>query len=167
MGEAGHSLSRMFSQVHWSFLKKGCRLISSTPLRPNLTSLEMADEQRSNGFNPSETKPLDYCEAVIGNPDRINPPVCEEGADEALGIFRDIAVIRKRQRVLMVHDLAVGSHQRVGVKRRVPLTQTVEHFQVQCPCMLSHCPSTCLSNFSFRISPFYFYYLPIFCYPTP
>lgn len=32
-------LSLMFSQVHWSFLKKGCLLISSTPLRPSRTSL--------------------------------------------------------------------------------------------------------------------------------
>lgn len=32
-------LSRSVSQAHWSFLKKRCRLISSTPFRPNLTSL--------------------------------------------------------------------------------------------------------------------------------
>lgn len=32
-------LSLMFSHVHWSFLKKGCLLISSTPLRPSRTSL--------------------------------------------------------------------------------------------------------------------------------
>lgn len=29
----------MLSHVHWSFLKKGCLLISSTPLRPRRTSL--------------------------------------------------------------------------------------------------------------------------------
>lgn len=50
----------------------------------------------------------------------MNPPVGEEGADEALGIFGDVTVLRKGQSVLMVHDLAVGSHQRVGVKGRVP-----------------------------------------------
>jgi hypothetical protein len=32
-------LSRSVSQAHWSFLKKRCRLISSTPFLPNLTSL--------------------------------------------------------------------------------------------------------------------------------
>lgn len=36
-------LSRMFSQVHWSFLKKGCLLISSKPLRPSRTSLQRQD----------------------------------------------------------------------------------------------------------------------------
>lgn len=147
-GEAVHSLSRMLSQAHWSFLKKACRFISSTPLRPNRTSLERADTARSNGFNQSETavplrhggfkktttafvwlsvfphtvihtNVLDY-EAITGSPDRTNAPVSEEGADEALGIFRDVAVIREGQSVFMVHDLAIGSHQRVGVKRCVP-----------------------------------------------
>ena len=40
------SLSLMLSQVHWSFLKKGCRLISSTPLRPNRTSLQHKHQDR-------------------------------------------------------------------------------------------------------------------------
>lgn len=57
---------------------------------------------------------------LSGTPDRTSTPVGEEGADEVLGVFRDVAVIRERQSVFMVHDLAVGSHQRVGVKRRVP-----------------------------------------------
>lgn len=33
-------LSLMVSKVHWSFLKNGCFLISSTPFLPNRTSLK-------------------------------------------------------------------------------------------------------------------------------
>lgn len=57
---------------------------------------------------------------MSGSPDRINAPVGEEGADEVLGIFRDVAVIGEGQSVFMVHDVAIGSHQGVSVKRRVP-----------------------------------------------
>lgn len=35
-------LSLMLSQFHWSFLKKGCCLISSTPFLPRRTSLNNA-----------------------------------------------------------------------------------------------------------------------------
>lgn len=35
-------LSLMLSQCHWSFLKKGCCLISSTPFLPSRTSLNNA-----------------------------------------------------------------------------------------------------------------------------
>lgn len=35
-------LSLMLSQFHWSFLKKGCCLISSTPFLPSRTSLSNA-----------------------------------------------------------------------------------------------------------------------------
>lgn len=35
-------LSLMLSQFHWSFLKKGCCLISSTPFLPSRTSLNNA-----------------------------------------------------------------------------------------------------------------------------
>lgn len=65
------------------------------------------------------TSMLDYG-PVTGSAERINTPVGEEVADEALGVFRDVTVFRERQSVFMVHDLAVGSHQRVGVKRSVP-----------------------------------------------
>lgn len=38
-----YSLSLMVLKVHWSFLKKGCFLISSMPFRPRRTSLPNAN----------------------------------------------------------------------------------------------------------------------------
>lgn len=46
-------------------------------------------------------------------------PVGQEGTDDILGIFGDLHVVGEVKGVLVVHDLAVGSHQRVGVERRV------------------------------------------------
>lgn len=43
-------------------------------------------------------------------------PVCEEGTDEALGILRHLCIVGEDQRVLVVHDLPVGPHQRLGVE---------------------------------------------------
>lgn len=50
---------------------------------------------------------------------RVFIPVGQEGADDVLRVFGDLHVIGEVQGVFMVHDLAVGSHQRVGVERRV------------------------------------------------
>lgn len=44
MWKCSYLLSRMLSNVHWSFLKKGWRLISSTPVRPKRTVLHTATE---------------------------------------------------------------------------------------------------------------------------
>lgn len=44
MWKCSYLLSRMLSNVHWSFLKKGWRLISSTPVRPKRTVLHTATQ---------------------------------------------------------------------------------------------------------------------------
>lgn len=46
-------------------------------------------------------------------------PVSQEGTDDILCVFGDLHFIWEVQRVLVVHDLTVGSNQRVGVERRV------------------------------------------------
>lgn len=46
-------------------------------------------------------------------------PVSQEGADDVLGIFGDLHIIGEVEGVFMVHDLTVGSHQRVSVERCV------------------------------------------------
>jgi len=50
---------------------------------------------------------------------RLSLPVGQEGTDDVLGIVGDLHVVGEVKRVLVVHDLAVGSHQRVGVEGRV------------------------------------------------
>lgn len=43
-------------------------------------------------------------------------PVSEEGTDDALGVFGDLHIAWEVEGVLVVHDLAVRSHQWVGVE---------------------------------------------------
>lgn len=50
-----HLLSRMLSKVHWSFLKKGWHLISSTPVRPSRTVLHTAEAERLRVESPKHT----------------------------------------------------------------------------------------------------------------
>lgn len=38
-------------------------------------------------------------------------PVSEEGTDDALGVFGDLHIVWEVEGVLVVHDLAVRSHQ--------------------------------------------------------
>lgn len=50
-------------------------------------------------------------------------PVCEEGTDDVFGVFGDVHIIWEVEGVFMVHDLTVGSHQRVSVERCVTWSQ--------------------------------------------
>ncbi len=54
-------------------------------------------------------------------------PVCEESTDEAFCILWDVAVIGEGQGILVIHDLAVGAHQRVSVERRVTWGNVKQH----------------------------------------
>ena len=55
-----------------------------------------------------------------------DPPVCEEAADEVLGVVGQFHVIRELEGVLVVHDLAVGADQTLGVEGRVADQHLVE-----------------------------------------
>lgn len=46
-------------------------------------------------------------------------PVSEKGADDIPGVFGNVHIVWEVERVFMVHDLAVRSHQRVGVEGSV------------------------------------------------
>lgn len=63
-----HLLSRMLSKVHWSFLKKGWHLISSTPVRPRRTFLHTAtDCEQSLNTKHTPLVPYTHHHHVIPN----------------------------------------------------------------------------------------------------
>lgn len=43
-------------------------------------------------------------------------PVCKKGTDEVFGISRHFYIIREDERVLVVHNLPVGSDQGLGIE---------------------------------------------------
>ena len=63
--------------------------------------------------------------------------VRQEGADETLGRRRDLNVVGKVQRVFVVHDLAVGAHQRFGVEGRVAHQHLVQEHAHRPPVALT------------------------------
>lgn len=54
-------------------------------------------------------------------------PVREECTDEAFCIFWDVTVIGEGQGILVIHDFAVGAHQRVSIEWRVTWGYIQQH----------------------------------------
>lgn len=76
----------MVLNVHWSFLKNGCLLISSTPLRPSLTSLHKQTQMEVSNLGILERQ-NEYSSIEHGHHPVLILPVSEEGTDKIFGVF--------------------------------------------------------------------------------
>lgn len=80
-------------------------------------------------FHPQQTRGYMQCavqqpqHVVLCNESSRFLPVGEEGTDDVFGISGDLDIVWEVEGVFMVHDLTVGSHQRVGVERCVTWSQ--------------------------------------------